>query len=107
MNRKKRYSNPLEVRLEIIRLRAQSASDIRKAEKAEVELQELRDDPEHSEGWKEVKCDELRKKANRFRKHHSYLLDRKIPMLVRVLAKLNTKPLIPMDDSSELEETIK
>ena len=107
MNKKKRYNNPLKIRLEILRLRRQAHKDIRKAENKEKELEVARTNPELSSGSKTLVIGELRKSAIRLRKHHAFLLERKIPMLERVLAKLQTAPMPFMGDSSELEEAIK
>jgi hypothetical protein len=106
-NKKKRYKNPLEVRLAIISLRKHAGSDIGKAERLENEIDNVRLDPGISEAGKTIQCDTLRKEANRLRKHHSFLLDRKIPMLVEVLQKLGTTAMPFMKDTSELEGQIK
>lgn len=107
MNRKKRYQNPLEVRLAILSLRKNALADIAKAERMENEIDNVRLDPGISAGGKTIKCDELRKRATRLRKHHSFLLERKIPMLCGVLAKLQTQPMPFMTETSELETEIK
>jgi hypothetical protein len=106
-NRKKRFNNPLEVRLEIIRLKETSRKDIHKAEKAEAELEDVMLDPDISDSGKQVQCNELCKTASQLRRHHSYLLDRKLPMLVRVLSKLQTSKMPFLEDGSALEEKVK
>ena len=106
MNKKKRYNNPLKIRLEILRLHRQAHKDIQESENKEKEIEVARTNPELSSGSKTLVIGELRKSAIRLRKHHAFLLDRKIPMLERVLAKLQTAPMPFMGGSSELEDKI-
>lgn len=111
-NKKKRFQDSLECRLEILRLKKLAAADLRAAERMDKEIEELRlkiinaKEGDSTIGLA-MQVNDFHRRGEIKRKHHSYLLERKIPMLVRVLAKLQTKPFVFMKGTSELEEAVK
>ena len=105
-NRKRRFNSALEVRLEIASLMAKSNKELSRAASLEGDILKANLNQEISQEYKTRMVDELRMKSNKLQRHVCFLRDRKIPMLVRVLAKLNTKPMPFMGDTSEMEEVI-
>lgn len=98
----------LDLRLEILRVRNKAKSELAKAEKIEAEITSTRESTEFSDKYKEQRVAELRLAANKLRKHAGFLTEGRIPMLVRVKQKMDTKPMDFMGgDSSEMEEAVK
>ena len=103
MNIKKRFKTVLDLRLEILRVRNKAKSELAKAE-----ITSTRESTEFSDKYKEQRVAELRLAANKLRKHAGFLTEGRIPMLVRVKQKMDTKPMDFMGgDSSEMEEAVK